>query len=104
MAKQMLQSVSPGRHSILVEQERKRNRMLLQILHRIPYAAAFLGGNVGCRAQILLSRLELSHALHAVRSPGAAQKLQNQRPACQQSAEGYLPLAIGRAERKIRRA
>src|ERR1035441_4563435 len=80
-----------GHGAILVQQKRRREGMLLQKLCRFPYPVALFRGNKHkLRSRNLnfrLSRLELSHALHAVRSPCTAQKLKNDRAMLEEAAE-----------------
>ena len=57
---------------------------------------------VGSGAEDLVFKwLELSHALHAVRSPGAAQKFQNDRAALPHLRRRESSLAIGGGQREI---
>src|SRR5208337_3290751 len=97
-AERMMKPVSLGDGTILIQQNRKRDGMLLQEFPRLPCAIAFFGCHEchlrSCRFDFLFSRLKLSHALHAVRSPGPAQKLQDQRPMLEETAEAKYALAV----------
>src|SRR5450759_4589768 len=81
-AERVMEPVGFGHGPILIEQKDAGDGMLLQEFPRPPHAVPFFGGNERqlCphRFNFRFSRLELSHALHAVRSPSAAQKLENQ--------------------------
>src|SRR5208282_1156340 len=79
--------------------------MFLEKLSRLPDAVPLFGGKErqlcsGC-FNILSPRLKLSHALHAVWSPGAAQKLENQCALREQTTESECALTIGRSQGKI---
>jgi len=94
--------------TVLVEQERERHRMLRQKLFRLEQASALLRRDKEHRrsrlSDLLFQRLELSHALHAVRSPGAAQELQHHRPALQRPGQRVALLPVRRRQLKARRA
>jgi hypothetical protein len=53
--------------------------------------------------QFTFSQLELSHALAAVRSPGTAKKLDNQRASRNQARQGKPACAIRRRKSELRR-
>src|ERR1035438_2281642 len=95
----------PGHGSCLIEQKDAGDGMLLQKSSRPPHAVPLFGGKehqLGSRRfDFRPSRLELSHALYAVWSPGTAQKLENQRALGKQTIESEQALAIGRSQRKI---
>jgi len=98
MTERVMESVVSGHGALLIEQERAGDGMLLKKLPRLPHAIAFFGGDecqLGSRRRNLrYPRLELSHALDAVRSPSAAQKLENQRALGQQAIESERALAM----------
>src|SRR6266404_4313135 len=76
----VMEPVGFGHGAILIEQKDASDGMLLQELSRLPHAVPLFGGDE-CQLcsrcfNFLSSRLELSHALHAVRSPCATQKLE----------------------------
>src|SRR5208282_494460 len=102
----VMEPVGFGHGPILIEQKDAGDGMLLQESSRLPHAVPLFGGNEHqlCSRCLNFSRLELSHALHAVRSPSAAQKLENQRALCEQSAESKCALTVGRSQGEIRRA
>jgi len=104
MTERVMESVVSGHGALLIEQERAGDGMLLKKLPRLPHAIAFFGGDecqLGSRRRNLrYPRLELSHALDAVRSPSAAQKLENQRALGQHAIESECALAIGRPSEK----
>jgi len=85
----VMESVGFGHGAILIEQKDTGDGMLLQKFSRLPDAVPLFGGDERqLRSRCFnfrFPRLELSHALHAVRSPGAAQKLKNQRTLRQQT-------------------
>jgi hypothetical protein len=85
-AQGMVNAVGSRNRAILVEQEGEVDRVLTQILFRLEKAGAPLGGYIDqTRAgglDFISVRLELSHALNAVGSPGAAQKFHDHRPVC----------------------
>src|ERR1035438_9199564 len=97
-----------GHGAILVQQKGRRDGVLLQKLCRLPYPVALFRCNKHkLRSRNLnfrLSRLELSHALHAVWSPGAAQKLKNCRAMLEEAAESEDAVAVGCGQRKVRSA
>src|SRR5947209_297099 len=94
----VIQAISLRHGSILIEQKRKRDGMLLQKPFRLPHASSFLGGDVRQLRPRLLNVcdhwLKLGHTFHAVRSPGSAQEFENQRAMAQQLAKRKTPLAI----------
>src|SRR5208283_125138 len=75
-AERVMESVLFGHGSILIEQKRAGDGMLLEKFSRLPHAIPLFRGNerqlCSRRFDLREPRLELSHALHAVRSPGAA--------------------------------
>src|ERR1700674_3314436 len=90
----------------LIQQKDAGDGMLRQEFSRLPHSVPLFGGDErqlcsGC-FNFLSSRLELSHALNAVWSPCAAQKLENQRGLLEQPAESECALAIGRSQGKVR--
>src|SRR6266436_3370956 len=100
-----MEPVGFGPGAILIEQKDAGEGMLLQEFSWLPDAVPLFGGDE-CQLcsggfNFLFSRLELSHALHAVRSPGAAQKLENQRALREQTSESECALAIGCSQGKI---
>src|ERR1035441_105651 len=103
-----MEPVGFGHGPILIEQKDASEGMLLQESSRPPHAVALFGSNERQLCSRCLNfrspRLELSHAIHAVRSPCAAQKLENQRALCEQSAESECALTVGRSQGEIRRA
>src|SRR5258707_980044 len=104
----VMEPVSLGHGPILIEQKDAGDGMLLQKFSRPPHAVTLFGRNerqvrAGC-FNFRPPRLELSHALHAVRSPCAAQKLKDQRALREQTAESERALAVGRSQRKVRGA
>src|SRR4029077_8629218 len=80
--------------------------MLLQEFPWLPHTVPLFGGNERQLCSRCFNfrcpRLELSHAFHAVRSPGAAQKLENQRALLEQPTESECALTIGRSQRRVR--
>ena len=104
----VMEPVGFGHGPILIEQKDAGDGMLLQESSRLPHAVPLFGGNERQLCSRCFNfpspRLELSHALHAVRSPGAAQKLKNQRALREQTAESECALTVGRSQGKIRRA
>src|ERR1700746_2785380 len=84
-SKTVVQTIRLGRGSILIQQERKRDRVFLQELPGLEYPVAFLRRDEGklCAqlSDLALDRLNLSHALGAVRSPRSPQELQDERSA-----------------------
>src|SRR4029077_20836956 len=78
-AERVTKSVGFSHGPILIEQKGARDGMLLQEFSWLPHAVPLFGGNERqlCSRcfNFRFPRLELSHAFHAVRSPGAAQKL-----------------------------
>jgi hypothetical protein len=107
-AERVMEAVGFGHDPILIEQKDAGDGMLLQESSRLPHAVPLFGGNERQLCSRCLNfpspRLELSHALHAVRSPSAAQKLEKQRALCEQSAESECALTVGRSQGEIRRA
>src|ERR1700687_5589164 len=107
-AERVMEPVGFGHGPILIQQKDAGDGMLLQEFSRFPHAVPLFGGDECQRCSgsfnFLSPRLELSHALHAVWSPGATQKLENQRALREQSAESECALAIGRSQGKIRGA
>src|ERR1700674_3702099 len=105
-AERMMEPVSFGHGPILIKQKDAGDGMLLQEISRFPHAIPLFGRNERqlCSRcfNFLSSRLELSHALHAVRSPGAAQKLENQGALLEQPTESECALTIGRCQGKVR--
>src|ERR1700676_972933 len=101
----VMEPVGFGHCAILVEQKDAGDGMLRQELSRLPYSVPLFGGDESqlCSRcfNFLSSRLELSHALHAIRSPGAAQKLENQRALREQVSERECAFAIGRSQGKV---
>src|ERR1700716_759762 len=81
--KRMMEPVGLGHGPILIKQKDAGDGMLLQELSWLPHAVPLFGGNIrqlcSCCRNFRSPRLQLSHALRAVRSPGAAQKLEHQR-------------------------
>jgi hypothetical protein len=90
-AKRVMQPIRFRHDAILVEQKDAGDGMLLQKFSRLPHAAPFFSGDEGQSPSgwlnIASPRLQLSHALQAVRSPCAAKKLQNERAIREQIAE-----------------
>ena len=101
----VMEPVGLGHGAILIEQKDAGDGMLLQKLSWLPDAVPLFGGDecqLRCRGfNFLFSRLELSHALHAVRSPGAAQKLENQRALREQATESECAFTVGRSQGKV---
>src|SRR5882762_4814268 len=100
-----MEPVGFGHGAILIEQKGAGDGMLLQELSWLPHAVPLFGGDEcqlcsGC-FNFLFSRLELSHALHAVWSPGAAQKLEDQRPLREQPTESQRAFTVGRPQGKV---
>src|ERR1039458_8832734 len=100
-----MEPVGFGHGAILIEQKDAGDGMFLQEFSRLPYTVLLFGGDErqlcsGC-FNFRSPRLELSHALHAVRSPCAAQELENQRTLREQIIESEYALAIGRSQGKI---
>src|SRR5208282_3797793 len=104
----VMQPVGFGHDSILIEQKDAGDGMLLQEFSWPPDAISLFGSNERqmCSRCFNLrqTRLKLSHALHAVRSPGTAHKLENQRAPGEQTSESERTLAVGRLQRKVRGA
>src|ERR1700733_365203 len=102
----MMQPVLLRHTAILIEQKNTLNRMLLKESPRLPNPITPLRRDKrqlrSCLFNLRHPRLELSHALHAIRSPGAAQKLKNQLALGKQSIESKHPLAVGGSHRKPR--
>jgi hypothetical protein len=104
----VMESVGFGHDAILIEQKDAGDGMFLQEFSRLPYTVPFFGSDErqlcsGC-FNFRYPGLELSHAFHAIRSPGAAQKLENERSVREQTSESEYALAVGRSQRKIRGA
>src|ERR1700674_2874749 len=101
-----MKPVGFGHGPILIKQKDAGDGMLLQKLSWLPHAVPLFGRNERqlCSRcfNFLSSRLELSHALHAVRSPSAAQKLENQGALLEQPMESECALTIGRSQGKVR--
>src|ERR1700722_5570735 len=87
----MMETVSFGHRAILVEQKNTGDGMLFEKPQRSPDAISLFRRNEHQLCSRCFnfrhSRLELSHALHAVRSPGAAHELQNQHAFGEKEAE-----------------
>src|SRR5216684_1325275 len=100
-----MEPVGFGHGPILIEQKDAGDGMFLQEFSRPPHAVPLFGGDerqlCSCRFNVRSPRLEPSQALHAVRSPCAAQKLEDQRALCEQTAESECGLAIGRSQGKV---
>src|ERR1019366_1230644 len=107
-AERVMEPVGFGHGPTLIEQKDASDGMLLQEFSRPPHAVALFGSNERqlCSRcfNFLSSRLELSHALHAVRSPCAAQKLENQGALREQTTESECALSVGRLQGKVRGA
>src|SRR5260221_11437924 len=101
-----METVGFGHGAILIEQKDAGDGMLLQELSWLPHAVPLFGGDErqlrSCCFNFRSPRLELSHALHAVRSPCAAQKFENQRALGEQSSESDCALTIDRSQGKVR--
>src|ERR1700686_5587889 len=101
-----MKPVGFGHGPILIKQKDAGDGMLLQKLSWLPHAVPLFGGNKCQRCprcfNFLSPRLELSHALDAVRSPSAAQKLENQRALLEQLTESECALTVGRSQGKVR--
>src|SRR5712664_387766 len=97
-----MEPVRFGHGAILIEQKDAGDGTLLQEFSRLPHAVPLFGGNkcqlCSRRFNFRFPRLELSHALHAVRSPGAAQKLENQLVLREQTTESECALTVGRSQ------
>src|SRR5262249_12449318 len=95
-----------GNHSLLVQKERERDGMFLEELARLEKSIPLFRRNVGqLRARLrnfVFDRLDLSHALHAIWSPGTPQELRDQRAAAQKSGQSQYPLAVGCFQGKLR--
>ena len=95
----MVNTISLGHRTALVEQEWKRNRMLAEILRRFPDAIAFFGRDIDEGdlqfVQLLFIRLKLSQALAAVRSPGASGEFDHQCSVRNHLGEQKRPFTIG---------
>src|ERR1700730_16085834 len=80
--------------------------MLLEKLCGLPHAISPFGGDErqlrSCCFNFSSAGLELSHALHAVRSPCTAQTLDNQRASGKQTGESELAIAVGCSQGKVR--
>jgi len=104
-AERVIEPVSFGHGPVLVEQKDAGDRMLRQEFRRLPHAITLLSGHEHqlCSRCFYLRdpRLKLSHAFHAVRSPGATQKLEHQLALREQSADSECALTVGRSQRKI---
>src|SRR5438045_1064822 len=79
--------------------------MLFEEALRLKHSAALLRGDEddsnACFDELLLGRLKLSHALYAVGSPSAAEKLEDGRPLRDEFRERVLARAVCRAQAKI---
>ncbi len=82
VCKCMVQAISLGHCTVLIQQEGKRRRMLPQIFSRVPDPVSFLGSDVRqTRAEslkLVFVWLDLSQPLPAVWSPRAAQEFKDQ--------------------------
>src|ERR1700677_1590750 len=100
-----MQSVSFGHSPILIQQEETRDGMLRQEFSRLPPTISFFGSDecqLGSRRfNFRYPRLQLSHALHAVRSPCSAQEFKNQHSLRQQTREIEYALAVCCSQGKI---
>lgn len=103
---QVIQPITLGNHSVLVEKKRKTDRVLLQELGRLKHPIPLFGGDVGQfrtrLGDLVLDRLDPSRALDAIRSPRPPQKLGDQNPAPQKTRQSQHALAVGGFERKLR--
>src|SRR5215469_10685952 len=101
----VIQAVGLRDDPVFIQQKRERDRILLQELHRLEDAIAFFRRDVGqLRSRLLdltLDRLDPSHALDAIRSPRAAQELQDERRTLQKARQRQNSVAICRVQRKL---
>ena len=81
----VLQPVSFGHRAVFIKETGVRHDMRLQKLRRLPPPRTFLRRDVhqlrSCLFDLSFHWLQLSRALHAVRSPSATQELHDQRSA-----------------------
>jgi hypothetical protein len=86
---QVIQPITFGNHSVLIEKKREAYRVLLQKLGRLKHPIPLFGGDVGQfrtrLRNLVLDRLDLSRALDAIRSPRPPQKLRDQNPTPQKT-------------------
>src|ERR1700746_1225094 len=105
-ANQVIQPVTLGNHSVLVQKKGERDWVFLQKLARLEEAVPLFRRNEGQLrtglGNLVLDRLGPSHALDAIGSPGTPQELRNQQTAPQKSRQRQHPLAIGGFPRKTR--
>src|SRR5260221_1481726 len=103
-----METVGFGQGAILIEEKGAGDGMLLQEFSWLPDTVPLFGGDecqlCSCCFNFRSPRLQLSHALRAVWSPGAAQKFENQRALGEQSSESDCALTIGRSQGKVRGA
>src|ERR1700692_3739161 len=104
VSKGMIETVCLGHGAVFIKQERGRSRMLTEILRWVPDAFAFFGRDVNQAGSELLDlffeRLQLSHALAAVRSPRAAEEFDDERALRNQIRKRKTAIAIRSGQRK----
>src|SRR5882762_6181055 len=105
---QVIQPIRFRDQPVFIQQEGKGNRMLLQKLRWLEDSLPLLRRDEGqFRARLrnlVLDRLDPSHALYAVRSPGPPQKLRDQPPAPKKTRQGQDPVTVRCLQRKLRRS
>jgi hypothetical protein len=103
-AEGVMKAIGFGHSAVLIEQKHAFDGMFGQEFSRLPHAIALFGGYKSQlrsrRLDLRYARLELSHAFHAIRSPGAAHKFENQLALSEQTVESERALAVGRSQRK----
>jgi hypothetical protein len=103
-SERVMNAVSFGDDAFLVEQEREGQRMFSQVFPGLEETAVLFGGDENRAAELVdlvFVWLELGHALHAVRSPGATQELQHCGTFLQNVGEGKAVGAISCSEREV---
>src|SRR5260221_4644550 len=103
-----MEIVGVGAGPTLMGEKGGADGMLLQEFSWLQATVSLFGGDecelCSCCFNFRSPRLQLSHALRAVWSPGAGEKFENQRALGEQSSESDCALTIGRSQGKVRGA